>query len=592
MNSYSYEEAHGISFHSDHCSAYDPKDPITSLSMVNGSLLIITAKTAKKKLQRKWALLLYQPVNSMLIMGGHFQTQFLHAVPTYKEMRDLIRYESGSEVKIFSDEPHLKLVWAADSRDRMIAEVNRLTNVNLGDKEHRRWNLTLRWCRRHQSHHCPEGQKHNEEIQGMLASIRSTSAQRTATAAETVNADPTRGPAWDAKAAEECKEKSIRMAKMRKTFDAAAAEMSARQQDAPPEPEHPEKTAVEQTQKNQFLVLLERMAAMIIPESFQRAAYVFTGDTAARKLRHAELQRVALELRQLDTHLKNLVDASTLTLLEAESLQTSVLDKYNSLRRQQVLLELLWLDVKAPAFLTSGELVINEKDPKKYWRHLSKVTMTFDSFKQLLKTDPIAEEQLATDGWLCFDFKNFYEDVSVKEGEKPVRRTRLEGLWYVEFWDVYGLLDPQPRGPPRFSVRMSVVTSALQSLIREEMKAERSNSMSPCQRLQQWFSLWLDHVQTREHRTLYGDMKPKCQIVLWMILEHEKRNYVNMRKERGEQKMHADASKQGHWDEDWGQDWHNDWHTNQKAHKQSGWYHHSTGAASSWQKQKKKKGKR
>ena len=83
-----------------------------------------------------------------------------------------------------------------------------------------------------------------------------------------------------------------------------AAEMSARQQDAPPEPEHPEKTAVEQTQKNQFLVLLERMAAMIIPESFQRAAYVFTGDTAARKLRHAELQRVAFELRQLDTHLK------------------------------------------------------------------------------------------------------------------------------------------------------------------------------------------------------------------------------------------------------------------------------------------------
>ena len=48
----------------------------------------------------------------------------------------------------------------------MISEVNRLSNVNLGEKEHRRWNLTLRWCRRHQSHHCPEGQKYNEEIQG------------------------------------------------------------------------------------------------------------------------------------------------------------------------------------------------------------------------------------------------------------------------------------------------------------------------------------------------------------------------------------------------------------------------------------------
>ena len=72
-----------MAFHSDQCSAYDPQDAITSLSMVNVELLIITAKTAKKKLQRKWVLLLYQPVNSMLIMGGHFQTQFLHAVPTY-----------------------------------------------------------------------------------------------------------------------------------------------------------------------------------------------------------------------------------------------------------------------------------------------------------------------------------------------------------------------------------------------------------------------------------------------------------------------------------------------------------------------------
>ena len=181
----------------------------------------------------------------------------------------------------------------------------------------------------------------------------------------------------------------MRMCKMRKTYDADIAEMSARQQHAPPEPEHPE-TAVEQTQKNQFLVLMERMVAMIIPESFQRAAALFTGDTSARKLRHAELQRIALELRQLDSLLKNLVDTSTLTLLEAESLQTSVLDKYNSLRRQQVLLELLWLDVEAPAFLNSAEHVING-DPKKYWRHLSRVTMTFDSFKQLLKTDPVAE---------------------------------------------------------------------------------------------------------------------------------------------------------------------------------------------------------
>ena len=103
-------------------------------------------------------------------------------------------------------------------------------------------------------------------------------------------------------------------------------------------------------------------------------------------------------------------------------------------------------------------------------------------------------------------------------------------------------------------------------------------------------ALWLDHVETREHRSLHGDIKPKCQIVLWMILESDKRHFINMRKERGEQKMNADASWQGDWDVDWQQDWQGDWQTNRKAHQQSSWYEHSTGAASSWQK-KKKRGK-
>ena len=586
MNCYSYNEAHGISFHSDYSSAYDARDPITSLSMVNGSLLIISAKSGKKKLKCKWALLLYQPVNSMLIMGGHFQSQFLHAVPTYNEMLELVKHDSGAEVKLFQDQPMLKIFWSADSRNRMLAELNRLKTLNLGDKKNHRWNVTMRWCRRHESLSCPEAQKENEELQGKLASMRSASTQSTATSSDTGNADPTRAPAWDAKAAKESEERSAQVSKVRKMWDPNIAEISARQLNAPPKPENPE-TAVEQTQKNQLLVVMERMVAMIIPESFQRAAALFTGHTSARKNRHAELQRIALQLSQLDSLLKNLVDTSTLTLLEAESLQTSVLDKYNSLRRQQVLLELLWLDAEAPGFLSCSEHV--SADPKKYWRHLTKVTMTFDSFKQLLKTDPLAEKQLANDGWLCFDFSNFHEDVLVGD-EKDVKRTRIEGLWYLEFWDVYGLFDPQPRGPPRMTLRMSLVSSALQSLIQKEMKAVKSNSMSPRQRFQQWFSLWLDHVETREHRSLHGDIKPKCQIVLWMILESEKRHFINLRKERGEQKMNADASWQGDWDVDWQQDWQEDWQTNRKAHQQSSWYEHSTGAASSWQK-KKKRGK-
>ena len=135
MNCYSYNEAHGISFHSDYSSAYDARDPITWLSMVNGSLLIISAKSGKKKLKCKWALLLYQPVNSMLIMGGHFQSQFLHAVPTYNEMLELVKHDSGAEVKLFQDQPMLKIFWSADSRNRMLAELDRLKTLNLGEKK-------------------------------------------------------------------------------------------------------------------------------------------------------------------------------------------------------------------------------------------------------------------------------------------------------------------------------------------------------------------------------------------------------------------------------------------------------------------------
>ena len=71
----------------------------------------------------------------MLIMGGHFQSQFLHAVPTYNEMLELVKYDSGAEVKLFQDQPMLKIFWSADSRNRMLAELNRLKTLNLGDKK-------------------------------------------------------------------------------------------------------------------------------------------------------------------------------------------------------------------------------------------------------------------------------------------------------------------------------------------------------------------------------------------------------------------------------------------------------------------------
>ena len=49
MNRYSFAEDHGISMHTDAQAAYEEKDPITSISMRNGSLLMVSAKQKKGK---------------------------------------------------------------------------------------------------------------------------------------------------------------------------------------------------------------------------------------------------------------------------------------------------------------------------------------------------------------------------------------------------------------------------------------------------------------------------------------------------------------------------------------------------------------
>ena len=109
MNRYSYKEDHGIAFHSDYSSAYDERDPITSLSMVNGSFLLVSAKQKPKpKGKPRWTLVIYQPPNSMLIMGGKFQSQFVHGVPSYADMKQLVACGEGDEIPWSKEEQKLQ----------------------------------------------------------------------------------------------------------------------------------------------------------------------------------------------------------------------------------------------------------------------------------------------------------------------------------------------------------------------------------------------------------------------------------------------------------------------------------------------------
>lgn len=156
MNMYSFAMDQGITMHSDARPFYDDKDPITSISMRNGSLLMVSATQGKKRGGKpRHCLLIYQPPASMLIMAGLFQQEFTHAVPTFQDMVMFCQQEENAIVNWHDDNNDPVIVhWAGDSRKRMQEEVSRLQKLTLSDECNFRWNMTLRWIRRHFSSTC------------------------------------------------------------------------------------------------------------------------------------------------------------------------------------------------------------------------------------------------------------------------------------------------------------------------------------------------------------------------------------------------------------------------------------------------------
>ena len=135
MNRYSFDEDLGISMHTDAQAAYEEKDPITSISIRNGSLLMVSAKQKKGKgrgQRPRWCLLIYQPPNSMVVMGGRFQSQFLHAVSSFDDMKMLVQRETGDQCTWKDEHGHpIYVLWAQGSKLRMKEELQRLATVNL-----------------------------------------------------------------------------------------------------------------------------------------------------------------------------------------------------------------------------------------------------------------------------------------------------------------------------------------------------------------------------------------------------------------------------------------------------------------------------
>ena len=105
--------------------------------------------------------------------------------------------------------------------------------------------------------------------------------------------------------------------------------------------------------------------------SKRRGFFSFSFCHIVRRIRHGQLQKIIHHLNELDGMLKDMVEKGSLTEEQGRSVQHTLLDKMNSLRRQQVLLELFWFEIEGPAFLNCSQHIFQGlssfKANQKHW---------------------------------------------------------------------------------------------------------------------------------------------------------------------------------------------------------------------------------
>ena len=140
-----------------------------------------------------------------------------------------------------------------------------------------------------------------------------------------------------------------------------------------------------------------------------------------------------------------MVEEGSLTREQGKSAQRTILDKMNSLRKQQTLLELFWLDTEGPAFLNCNEHIFEGlSEFKSSQKHQARIMMSFAAFKRLLAQHPIEQDLLQQKGWLVLQFDNFEEKVQVGSGQQVTCEALKGKTFVIDAWDAYGLFEFQP----------------------------------------------------------------------------------------------------------------------------------------------------
>ncbi|CAE7579943.1 unnamed protein product [Symbiodinium sp. CCMP2592] len=505
MNRYSYATDHAISMHTDASKYYDEIDPITSLSMVLGSFLLIQAKQAKKRGNKpRWCLVVYQPPGSMLIMAGKFQSQFEHAVPAWLDMKEIAHAEQNAEfqLKRGGQQETLRLLFVGQAKQQMKDEIERLESLNLNETH--RWNVTVRWIRRH-NEDCPCRGKKVELVGTEMLKPPGKARTHEGSAGSSAKLP------WDAKAA----------AHQRQEFNKGRPGSDVRKEN---DGERPSLFA-----EPALVATLEMAIDMITVEPWPLFSASFCGDSGVRQARYKGIEEQIASLLEIDASLKEMVDKNKMYPQQSLSVQRKIVEKLRKLRRQAVLLDLLWLSTEGPSFVAAIDQVAVEvpgKDPK----HLTVVQMSFRMFKLLLDEHPIDEDCLQEHGLVCLDFSGLRDDVlSQSAKDKKWDWISLQGKYCIESFTAYVFDDSAPSDSISIRTKLTFLQQPLGAVVRmAESESGPEVSMTSAMRLEKWFDLYLEQIWT--HESSQQAMSPDGRLILWMIPLQTRLTYLGSKR--------------------------------------------------------------
>lgn len=147
FNEYFHSEGNSISFHSDAAGTYSELDPICSFTFKSPGVLMVKRKPSGKgrsmEKHEAFCILIFQEPGDVVVMGGHFQQLFEHAVPARDEWTAIHESQTYEGMPVRCDETHWEKF--TDWVEKIKSKDERLLS---GDWSYRQ-NCTLRWHRKH-----------------------------------------------------------------------------------------------------------------------------------------------------------------------------------------------------------------------------------------------------------------------------------------------------------------------------------------------------------------------------------------------------------------------------------------------------------